>query len=43
MDPTMYSFLIHKLINIWIVPTLDAILFHSPMDILILYVFLYFV
>lgn len=35
----MYSFLIHQLINIWIVPTLEAILFHSPMDILILYVF----
>lgn len=39
MYPTMNSFFIHQLINIWIVPTLEAILCHFPMDILILYVF----
>lgn len=31
----MDSFFIHQLINIWIVPTLEAILCHSPMGILI--------
>lgn len=39
----MYSFFIHQVINIWIVPSLEAIICHSPMGILIhVFVLLFF-